>query len=115
MKSRIDVFVDCKTKPVDPKVELNLDSRAKNLPVTDTCTPHIWKAIDNGGPLKWARGCKPFGSKRNPKYKCAVYADSQGVGFLLADCLPDNPEGCKMKRPRLRKDKTTDFIWPVET
>ena len=96
-------------------MDLGLDSRAKNLPLTDTCTSHIWKAIDSGGPLKWARGCKPFGSKRNPMYKCAVYADSQGVGFLLAECLPDNPEGCKMKKPRLRQDKTTDFIWPVET
>ena len=95
--------------PFDPH------GRSKNLPKTDTCTPHIWRSITSGGPLKWARGCKPFGSKRNPIYKCAVYADSQGEGFLLSECLPDNPEGCKMKRPRLRQDATTDFIWPVET
>ena len=105
VKRWVSFDIECKTKPVN----------TPNFPleVTDTCVKHIWRAKPDAA-LKWARGCKPFGAKRNPRFRCAVYADSRGRAKIMGDCLTDtNPEGCNMNKPRLKQDKVTDFIYPL--
>ena len=95
--------LDCKAKPVK--------TPGYPLEESSTCAKHIWRRRDNT--FTWARGCKPFGNRRRPKYMCALYANSEGDALVLSECLPTNPEGCNMPKPRIKKSPNDDFVYPL--